>query len=202
VTHGRRRSGLVLLATVVVAAVVTGRAFDKPYGSAGFLRLTYVLALVLVAGAVLSGGPPRAESRSDRHPWLGPVLRAVVLFAVFAVLSWVTPVLPPVRHGMRVLLRYADAYPFWRVALAAATVGVAEEVFYRGAVFERARLPVMTATLAHVVTTLPAGNVALTLSALVLGSVLGHARRRSGGWWAPAVTHALWSVLVIAWLPR
>jgi membrane protease YdiL (CAAX protease family) len=202
VSRRNRRHGLVLLATVIVAAVVTGRVYDAPYGSARFVRLTYVLALVLLGGALLSGGAPRAESRHDSHPVFGPAVRAVVLFAVFAVLAWVSPLLPPVHHGVRVLLRYADALPFATAALAAVVAGVAEEVFYRGAVFEHARLPVVTATLAHAVTTLPARNVALTLAAVVLGSLLGHSRRRTGGWWAPAVTHALWSVLVIAWLPR
>jgi membrane protease YdiL (CAAX protease family) len=201
VSGRRRRSGLALAVTVVVAAVVTGRLFDAPPGAARAGRLAYVLAAVLVAGALLSGGPPQPH-RSEARPFFVPALRGVALFAVFVVLGWLSVLFPPVHHGVRTLLRYADARPFWPTALAAATAGVAEEVFYRGAVFEKARLPLVTATLAHAVTTLPAGNLALTLSTFVLGSVLGHSRRRTGGWWAPALTHAVWSVLVVAWLPR
>jgi membrane protease YdiL (CAAX protease family) len=201
VTFGRRRSLLVLLVTLVVVAVLTGRAFDAPYGSARVTHLSYGIAAVLVAGSVLSGGLSRGHRRG-RHPVVGPVLSAFVLFLFFVVLAWLAHVVPPLHHGARVLRRYGDARHGFVAWWAPVVAGVAEEVFYRGALFERLRAPVVTTTFAHVLTTLPAGNVALTASAFVLGPFLGASRRTSGGWWAPAATHAVWTMLVLAWLPR
>lgn len=186
---------------MIVGAVVTERAYDVPAGSLRFVRLTYVLAAVLVGGAVLSGGVPK-DSRDGRHAILLPVLRAVATYVCFVILGWLSHLLPPLRHGQLSLLHRVDAYRFSTIALAVCVLAVAEEVFYRGAVWEGSRAPLLTATVAHAITTLPAGNVALTVTAVVLGFVLGHERRRTGGWWAPALTHVLWVLLVIAWLPR
>ena len=197
----RRRSLLVLAVTVVVAAYVTGRAFAAAPGSARQTTLTYALAAVLLAGAYVSGGWPRAH-RHGRRPVVGPVLTGVLLFVAFAFFGWVASVIGPVDRAVDAVVRHARAGPFWEVALGATVAGLAEEVFYRGAVFERVRLPILTATLVHMVTTLPAGNVALTLAAAVLGVVLGLSRRTSGGWWAPAVTHVAWSLMIVLWLPR
>ena len=191
----------MLLATLVAAAVLTDRAYDAAPGTGAVSARSWAVAAVLVAGAVLSGGLPKA-TRDGRYRLLRPVLTGVLLFVVFVVVGWFFRLLPLVDHAVTEVLRRADRESALAVALAATGAAVAEEVFYRGALFERARLPVLTTTLAHVLTTLPAGNVALTGAAAVLGVVLGSSRRASGGWWAPAVTHVTWSLLVIAWLPR
>jgi membrane protease YdiL (CAAX protease family) len=192
----------VLLLTVVAAAVLTDRAYDARPGTGAVASRSWLVAAVLVAGALLSGGVPRAAARAGRHPLVRPVLTGVLLFVTFVVAGWFVRLLPFADHAVADLLRRADRDGAFAVALAAAGAAVAEEVFYRGALFERVRAPVITTTLAHVVTTLPAGNVALTAAAAILGVVLGASRRASGGWWAPAVTHVTWSLLVIAWLPR
>ncbi|HEU0131901.1 MAG TPA: CPBP family glutamic-type intramembrane protease [Mycobacteriales bacterium] len=192
----RRRNGAVLVAAWVASAVLTRVTFQRPGVGPALL-----LAAVLVAGALLSGGVPVAHRRG-KHPLVRPVLTALAVFVVFVVVGWFARLLPPVDHAVDSVLRRADAWSWPAAALLAAVAGVAEEVFYRGAVFERARLPLVTATAAHALATLPALNVALTGAALLLGVVLGLSRRASGGWWAPAVTHTAWSLLVLAWLPR
>lgn len=196
----RRRSLLVLVATLVVTGWLTRRTFAAEPGSGRQTALTLALAATLLAGTYLSGGLPTAHRRG-RHPVVGPALTALALFAAFAVMGWATSWIGPIERGVDAVLAHARAGAAWEVALGAAAAGVAEEVFYRGALFERVRLPIVTTTLAHMATTLPAGNVALTLAAGVLGVVLGSSRRTSGGWWAPAVTHVLWGLLVAAWLP-
>ena len=196
--RGKRRSGLVLLLTLVASAVLTGRIYD----SRDPATLSYVLSAVLVAGSVLSGGMPKAHRRQGRHPVVGPFLTGVALFAFFALAGLVVRLVPAVDRAVGEVLLKADRGSVAAVVLAAAAAGAAEEVFYRGAWFERMPLPMVTATLAHVVSTLPAGNVALTMAASLLGGVCGLSRRASGGWWTAAVVHVTWSLLCIAWLPR
>jgi membrane protease YdiL (CAAX protease family) len=183
----------------VVTAVLTRAAYtttkDRVPG------LAFAIAGVLIAGTFLSGGLPRPHRRG-RHPVIGPLLTAAVLFVAFVLLAEIATVVPPVHHAVRTVLAHADRDSPLALVLSTAAAGVAEELFYRGALFERLRLPVLTTTLAHALTTLPALNVALTGAALLLGLVLGTSRRTSGGWWAPAVTHVAWALMVVAWLPR
>jgi membrane protease YdiL (CAAX protease family) len=193
----RRRRLPVLLLTLVAAAVLTRTAYRAPVGSSRAVIVSYVLAVVLLAGAVLSGGMPAAHRRG-RHPVVGPVLTAVALFVAFALLGEVVRLVPPLRDAVDEVQRRADGG--FGLLLAACVTGLAEEVFYRGALFERLPFPLVTVTLAHMATTLPAGNAALTCAAGFLGVVLGTSRRVCGGWFAPAVTHVTWTVLMVTLL--
>lgn len=186
----------MLVLTLAGSAYVTGRV----YHGDDAVSLAWVLAALLLLGSVLSGGMPKAHRSAKRRPVVSPVLTGLLLFLVFLVLGAVVRLIPAFDHGVEEVLAKADRGSVLVTVLAAVAAGVAEEVFYRGAWFERFSL--LPATAAHVVSTLPAGNVALTGAALVLGAVCGLSRRTSGGWWAPAVVHVTWSLLVIAWLPR
>jgi hypothetical protein len=199
----RRRSLPILVLTLVVASVVVRATFRSEIGSSRLMWLTYVLAAVLLAGSWLSGRSwPKAHRRSGRHPLVGPVLTAVLLFVTFSFLGWAFSWIGPLDDGVDAIVSRARAGTWWQIALVAAAAGVAEEVMFRGALFERVRLPVVTAALAHMAMTLPTGNPALTLAAGFLGVVLGLSRRTSGGWFAPAVTHVVWALLMAFWLPR
>ena len=194
----KRRSGLVLLVTLVASGWLTGRI----YHGDDITTMTYVLAAVLLAGAVLSGGMPKAHRRRGKHPVVGPVLTGLGLFVLTWLAGLVVRLIPAFDHGVEDVLRKADRGSVAAIVLAACVAGVAEEAFYRGAMFERVRLPIPVTTVAHMLATVPAGNVALTSAAGMLGMVCGMSRRASGGWWAPAVVHATWSLLCVALLPR
>jgi membrane protease YdiL (CAAX protease family) len=188
----------VLLLTMVVVGWLTRETFHAVRGSSRQETLSFLLAGALVLGTYLSGGWPVAGRRGRRRV-VGPVLTGVLLVVAFWVLGALTSWIGPLDNGAEAMERNARALSgLGLVALVLA--GGAEELFYRGALFERVRLPVFTTALAHMVTTLPAGNVALTLSAGFLGGVLGTTRRTSGGWWAPAVSHVVWAVLSVWWL--
>jgi membrane protease YdiL (CAAX protease family) len=194
-----RRNGLVLAVTLVAAAVLTRAAYTTT--ASRVPGYAFAIAGVLAAGTFLSGGLPRPHRRG-RHPLVGPLLTAAALFVVFALLAAVARLVPPLHHAVVTVLAHADRDGPLLLVTSTAAAGVAEELFYRGALFERLRLPVLTTTLAHVLTTLPALNVALTGAAALAGLVLGMSRRTSGGWWAPAVTHVGWALMMIWWLPR
>ena len=188
----------MLLLTLVASAWLTGRI----YGSREPLKLAYLLAAVLLLGSVLSGGMPQAHRRRGKHPLVGPALTGAVLFVWTLVSGSVARLVPAVDRAVEEVLRQSDAGSTLALVAALTVAGVAEEVFYRGAWFERVRLPIVTATVAHMLSTLPAGNVALTAAAGMIGGACGLSRRTSGGWFAPAVVHVTWSLLVVAFLPR
>lgn len=194
----KRRSLLVLLTTLVAAAVITGRL----YAGGDAVKLAYVLAPVLVLGSVLSGGMPKPHRRKGRRPLVAPLLTASLLFLWFLVFGALVRLVPAFDNGVEEVMARADRGSTLAVAASAVVAGVAEELYYRGALFERVPLPILTTTLAHVVAILPAGNVAMTGAAVALGVVCGLSRRASGGWWTAAVVHSTWSLLVLAFLPR
>lgn len=182
---------------MVVVAWLTRETFEAAAGSARQETLSFALAAALVAGTYLSGGWPKAAR--GRRKLVGPVAVGLLLVVTFWVLGGLTSWIGPVENGADEIERNARAASGLLLA-GLCLAGAAEELFYRGALFERVRLPVPTTALAHMVTTLPAGNVALTLAAGFVGVLLGLTRRTSGGWWAPAVSHVVWSFVTVAWV--
>jgi uncharacterized protein len=80
--------------------------------------------------------------------------------------------------------------------------GIAEELFFRGAVYAAIpRNPVVWSTVTYVIATLATGNVMLGLAAVLLGLVVGLERRASGGVLAPILTHVTWSTSMLLVLP-
>ena len=81
--------------------------------------------------------------------------------------------------------------------------GVAEEIFFRGALFAAIgrRHPVLISTAIYALVTVATGNPMLVFAALTLGAVLGLQRRASGGILAPMITHLTWSTVMLFALP-
>jgi membrane protease YdiL (CAAX protease family) len=80
--------------------------------------------------------------------------------------------------------------------------GVAEELFFRGALYAALpRYPVVVTTAAYTIATLATGDPVLALAALLLGALVGLERRATGGIQAPILTHVLWSVTMLLALP-
>ena len=89
------------------------------------------------------------------------------------------------------------------VALIAAVNAIAEEMFFRGAMWSvvQERRPILATTLAYMAATVATGNLALVLAAGATGLLFGHQRRATGGIVAPTVSHLTWSVLMLRYLP-
>jgi membrane protease YdiL (CAAX protease family) len=97
---------------------------------------------------------------------------------------------------------YVDEGNLPLLVVVTAVNGVAEELFFRGAVYAAVtRHPVAWTTVAYTIVTLATGNVMLALAAVILGVVVGLQRRASGGILAPMLTHVSWSVTVLLALP-
>ncbi|EUA73179.1 CAAX protease self-immunity family protein [Mycobacterium xenopi 4042] len=83
------------------------------------------------------------------------------------------------------VLQFADQGS-WRLTLSIALLGaIAEELFYRGALYTALgrRHPTLVSTFLYVAVTLASQNLMLGFAAVVLGTVCAWERRATGGCW-------------------
>jgi len=185
-----------VLATALAGAVVLGLMLRAEAGSGWFYTATMLLAAVWVTGALLSGPLPW-----DR-PSLAPVAVGLGLAAVFAVGALVVREIDPLADPVRDVLDLADTGAVPLLVLVTAVNGVAEELFFRGALYDAVpRHPVAWAAAANAAVVAVGGNVMLAFAALVLAVVVGVERRVTGGVTAPVLTHVAWSVTMLLVLP-
>jgi membrane protease YdiL (CAAX protease family) len=203
--QGLLRRQVVAGATVVVGALVLGLSLRIEPGSAWFYPATLLLAALWTGGAVQSR-PLHHRRNAVRHPLpphvLAPFLVGLGLAAIFLVGGLVLRPVPLVAAQVTNVLDHAaqGAMP----AIVAVTVinGIAEELFFRGAVYAALpRRPVLVSSAAYTVTTIATGNLLLTLAAAALGVVVGLERRASGGILGPVITHLTWSLAMLFGLP-
>lgn len=196
-TRRRRRQGVAV--TGVVGFVLLGLALTFEPGSGGFYAATIATAVSWVVGGLLSG-----PLHLGRRRFLPPVVLAVVAFAGFAVGAYVAFSIPPLRAALGSILSYADDASLGLVLGVAILSGIAEEVYFRGALFSALGRhdPVIWSTVAYMVATVATRNVALVLAAGAMGLLFAVQRKVSGGILAPMLTHVVWSVLMILFLPR
>jgi uncharacterized protein len=184
----------------LAAAVLLRSSFAAKAGSARFYLLTTGLAGVWTGGAVSAGPIPwRGASRTKTADVVVPALTGAATFAVFYGAARVVRHHAPLRRAIASVLHYADAGSTPLVVLIASGSGVAEELFFRGALWTGPH-PLRTTTLAYAASTAATGNPVLVLAGLITSAVFGWQRQASGGVLAPAVTHVTWSVLMLRYL--
>jgi len=189
------------------AAALLRSSFAASEGSGRFYLLTAALAGTWAGGALGAGA---VRWRGDR--WRGrpgdaavalivvPAATGAATFAAFYSAARVARRHRGLRRAIAGVLRYADAGSTPLVVLIAAGSGVAEELYFRGALWSGPR-PLCTTTLAYAASTAATGNPALVLAGLVTSVIFGWQRAVTGGVMAPAVTHVTWSMLMLRYLP-
>jgi membrane protease YdiL (CAAX protease family) len=100
-------------------------------------------------------------------------------------------------------MQFANQGSLRLVIALALLAAIAEELFYRGALYTALgrRYPVIISTVVYVVATMASGNLMLGFAAIILGTVCALERRATGGVLAPILTHFVWSLVVILALP-
>jgi hypothetical protein len=194
-------------ATGLGASALLRLSFSAPEGSQRFYLLTAGLAGTLTAGA-LGASPVRWHDEDWRvHPGSAarnligvPALVGAATFAGFYGAARVVRHHPALRRAIASVFRYADKGSTPLVVVIAASGGVSEELFYRGALWRGPRRLTST-TLAYATSTSAAGNPVLVLAGLVTSVIFGWQRAASGGVLAPAVAHVTWSVLMLRYIP-
>jgi membrane protease YdiL (CAAX protease family) len=201
-----RRRRVVVIATLVAGTVMLGVLLRVKPGDAWFYPLAVVQAGIWAAGGLLSGPLHLGHTASDRgshRPVLAPLVIGTALGAVFLVGALIVREIPPLRDDMADVLGYASGGRLVAATVVTVANGVAEEIFFRGALFSAAegRRPVLVSTLTYAATTVAAGKPVLVFAAITVGGILGLQRRASGGIMAPAITHVTWSMIMLFTLP-
>ncbi|WP_181309907.1 CPBP family intramembrane glutamic endopeptidase [Nocardioides campestrisoli] len=200
-----RRRQVVTALVLIVGALTLGWSLRIEPGDGLFYVATFALAAVWTVGSFASGrlhlGRIAFGDRLTR-PVLTPLVIGFGLAGVFVAGALVVRQIPWLDEQVRSVLDFADQGSVPLLVLITTVNGIAEELFFRGAVYAAVpRHPVLWTSLAYLVVTLATGNVMLAFAAALLGVLCGLERRASGGILAPILTHLSWSLTMLLVLP-
>lgn len=200
----RRR--IVVAVILVIGGALLGYSLTRPPGDESFYWLTLALAAVWALGAFASGplhlGSVQFRGRNQRPVITGSVA-GLVLGGVFLVGGLIAREIPGVHEYVRRVLEFADYGPLALVVFITVINGVAEELFFRGALYSALgrAYPVVISTVVYVVAILATGNPMLAFAGVIVGLVCAWERRATGGVLAPALTHFFWGLVMVLALP-
>lgn len=203
-----RRRRIVALATLVVGAALLAAALRIPAGDPSFYLATAVLAVVWTVGGLLSGplhlGRAHTRAGSDRaRPVVQSLALGALLLTVFLAGGLLVSHVPALRDPVVRLLDHARLGSLPAIVLITTANGVAEELYFRGALYAAVgrRHPVLITTAVYSLATAGSGIPLLVLAAAALGLLTGLQRRVTGGILAPIITHLIWSLGMLLLLP-
>jgi membrane protease YdiL (CAAX protease family) len=202
-----RRRRRVTAGVSVVGAGLLGVSLSRKPDSPSFYALTLGVAATWVAGGLASGplhlGWVQTPHATLRRPLLTPVIAGAGAFGVFYAAALVAKGIPPLDAAVTRVLRYAQQGNPALVATTTLANGLAEEVFFRGALYAAVGVdaPVVTSSVVYSLATVATRNPALVLASVPMGLLFALQRRASGGIQAPMISHATWSVLMLRYLP-
>jgi uncharacterized protein len=201
-----RRRRIVVAIVLLLGATALGLALRLHPGESSFYWLTLALAAVWALGAFASGplhlGGICWRGRNQRPVITGTVV-GLVLGAVFVLGGLIAREIPAVSELITRVLQFTDQGS-WRLTMTIALLGgIAEELFYRGALYTALgrHQPALVSTIVYVAATLASGNPMLGFAAIILGTVCAWERRATGGVLAPILTHFVWTLVVLLALP-
>ena len=201
-----KRRRIVVAITIVIGATLLGLSFATEQGDPLFYPLTFGLAATWAIGSFASGPLHLGHIAFRgvlRRPILTPIVVGIVLAAIFAAGALVIRTIPPLASLTEDVIGYARANNLAIVFVILIVNGIAEELFFRGALFAAIGVhhPVLISTVIYAMATVSGGNPMLVFAAAVLGTVVGLQRRAGGGVLAPILTHLTWSSAMLFALP-
>jgi uncharacterized protein len=200
----RRR--IVVGVTLVIGAVLLGFSLRRHPGESSFYWLTLALAAVWTTGSFISGplhlGGICWRGRNQRPVITGTTI-GLLLGGIFVLGGLIAREIPAVAGLITRVLQFAHQGSFLLIVLITLVNGIAEELFFRGAVYTALgrHYPVTISTLLYVIAALASGNVMLGFAGVILGTVCALERRASGGVLAPMLTHFVWGLIMVLALP-
>lgn len=199
-----RRRRVTVVVVLLIGAALQAYSLTRHPGDSSFYVFTLAMAAVWTVGALVSG--PLHLGRlpgSGRRPVLLGVAAGVGLGAVFVAGGLIARLIPPVREYVTAVLEFADQGALPLVAFITVLTGLAEELFFRGAVYTAlgGHRPVPVSTAIYFLAVMAAGNPMLGFAAILLGTVCALQRRMTGGVLAPMLTHFCWGLVMVLALP-
>lgn len=201
-----RMRRIIVVVVLVIGATLLGVSLTSEPGSSTFYLLTVALAAVWSIGARLSGPLHigNVEFRGkNRRPVITGTVTGVLLGGVFIAGGLVAREIGPVRDYIVEVLDYANYGALWLVVLITVVNGLAEEMFFRGALYSSLGKyhPVVVSTIVYAVAVSAAGNPMLGFAGIILGGVCAYERRITGGVLASMLTHFFWGLVMVLALP-
>ena len=201
-----RRRRIVVAITLLIGATLLGLSFATEPGDPLFYPLAFGLAAVWTIGSFASGPLHLGHVTfrgALRRPLITPIMIGLVLAAIFALGGLIIRTIPPLAGLTEDVIGYARANNLLLVFAILIVNGIAEELFFRGALFAAIGVhhPVLISTVIYALATIAGGNPVLVFAAAVLGTVVGLQRRAGGGVLAPILTHLTWSSAMLFVLP-
>jgi membrane protease YdiL (CAAX protease family) len=205
-TVNRSRKRLVA-AVALTGTGLLGASFSTEPDSTEFYGLTFAVAGTWLVGGLASGPIQMHSARTDKQSFgrlvLVPVLTGATAFGAFFGAALVARRIPILNEALTSVLSYADRGSDPLVLATTLANGIAEEVFFRGALYSALGVDhqVPTSTVAYILATSATRNPALVIASGAMGTLLAMQRRATGGIQAPILTHLTWSALMLRYLP-
>jgi membrane protease YdiL (CAAX protease family) len=201
-----RRRRTVVAYTAATGVGLLGASLSTEPDSPQFYALTLGAASAWAVGGLSSGTIHRGAVSVDakaRAPVGVPILVGAGAFAAFYGVALVARHIPVLDEALTSVLQYAHQGSDGLVLLTTLANGAAEEVFFRGALYDAAGTdhPVALSTAGYLLATTATRNPALVLASAAMGTVFAWQRRATGGIQAPLITHLTWSTLMLKYLP-
>ncbi len=203
-----RRRRVVALVTLLIGAAVLAFALRIEPGDPTFYVATIALAAVWATGALVSGPLHlgRAHTRAGRgssRAIVQSLALGFLLLGVFMLGAVVVARIPVLREPVEELLDHARFGSLALVAAITTVNGIAEELYFRGALYAGVgrRHAVAVTTVVYTLVTATSGIPLLILAGALVGLVVGFQRRVTGGILGPTITHLTWSLGMLFLLP-
>ena len=201
-----RRRRIVVSVVLVLGAATLAVSLNQEPGDPAFYWMTFLLAAIWAGGAALSG-PLHLGCVSFHGTGRRPVLTGLGIGAslggAFVVGALVAREIDPIAEFITRVLLFANQGALWLVVVITLVNGVAEEMYFRGALYSALgrHSPVVISTMMYIIATLASGNPMLGFAAIILGAVCALERRATGGVLAPMLTHLVWGLIMVLALP-
>jgi membrane protease YdiL (CAAX protease family) len=201
-----RKRRIIVAVVLVLGAATLAVSLNQEPGDPAFYWLTFLLAAIWTAGALLSGpvhlGCISWRGRSQRPVATGLVI-GLLMGGAFVVGALIAREIPPIAEFITRVLVFANQGALWLVVVITLVNGVAEELFFRGSLYTAlgSRAPVVISTIMYIIATSASGNPMLGFAAIILGAVCALERRATGGVLAPMLTHLIWGLIMVLALP-
>jgi len=202
-----RRVWIIIVLAIAAGTTVTALTLRVPRGSTAFYLAGFAQAAVWTGAAIACRPIVWTGRWSRQREVVTGLVVAAVTFLAFVVAAPIGRHIGFLAGPIDSILRKADAGPVALVLVLALVNGVAEELFFRGVIVDVTLrfgdvAAVVISTAIYSAVTAVGGNTALTLAAVIMGTVFAIERVVSRGLLVPIITHLAWSTLMILALPR
>ncbi len=204
----QRRRRIVVGVTFILGAIALSTTLRIKPGDPRFYAAAIGLAVIWSVGAFASGPLHLGSARTrSGQRYSRPIVQSLALgaltLAVFLVGALVVARIPLLRGPVDELLDHARFGSLPVVLAITALNGVAEELYFRGALYTALppRHAVAVTTVLYTVTTIGAGVPLLVFAAAVIGLLTTLQRRVTRGVLGPIITHITWSAGMLLLLP-